>query len=343
MIAVGIQSGTSADGIDAVIAKDVLGKPQIVEAVCVNYRSSTRRAILSAQGVREVAQLNHDVAREFVNAIKKLLSRTKLRPDVIGSHGQTIMHIPGVSSLQIGSPALIAAWTGIPVAADFRSDDIAVGGEGAPFAPLLDQILLKGHPGTAAALNLGGIANVTILVNGKATCAYDVGPANAMIDAAMRLLYAKDSDRNASVARSGKINGALVGTILRHPYFRKASPKTTGPEEFGMDYVTSLRKKFPHIRKQDFIASVTAASSESIAREIQKFSPDKLYVSGGGVKNPLLVGALGAYEIFSHSDFKEALLFAVLGAMRLNNVAADLRRITGAQRPKILGGLWTPN
>jgi len=343
MMAVGIQSGTSADGIDAVLVKDVLEKPQIVEALCIKYRSKTRRAILSAISAREVAQLNRDIACEFAGAIKKLLSKTNLRPSVIGSHGQTIMHIPGVSSLQIGSPAMIAAMTGIPVAADFRSDDIAVGGQGAPLVPILDQILLKAHRGTVAALNLGGIANVTILVNGKTKCAYDIGPANAMIDAAMRLFYGKDCDRNAAVALSGLPNHALLQMIDRHPYFRKSPPKTTGPEEFGIDYVTSLRKKFPRINKEDFVTSLSIASTVPILRELKKFAPTKLYVSGGGVKNPLLVGALGDFEIFPHSDFKEALLFAVLGAMRFNNIPADLRRITGAKRPKILGGLWTPN
>lgn len=337
MLAIGIQSGTSADGIDVALVRDPLTWPKIVSARTVPYRAKTREMILRAPrqgGAEEVALLDRTIGDEFAAAVNTL---PKAKVIVVGSHGQTIYHLPRVSSLQLGSPAIIAARTGLPVAADFRSSDIAAGGEGAPLVPLLDRMLFR-QVGRIAALNLGGIANVTIVADGEIEIAYDIGPANAMIDAAMRLRFGTSHDKNAARARRGKINERVVARILAHPYFRRKPPKTTGPEEFGAEFVASL----PRMKNDDLVATVTAASARAIARELARLEPDEVYVSGGGIRNPLLMAPLPGAHLLPQGDFKEAMLFAVLGAMRLKEIPADLRRVTGAKNPVILGGLWLP-
>lgn len=355
MLAVGVLSGTSMDGIDVAIVRDPATRPRILSAKTFRYSGRTTRALENSADATppRLAELNAMIAHDFAAAINRLIkssncSRALIR--IVGSHGQTVYHIPGRSSLQLGSPAIIAVKTGIPVAADFRMDDIAVGGEGAPFAPALDAILFGARSRTKriGALNLGGIANVTVLERGRIKNAYDIGPANSIIDAAMRLRYRKSCDRGGRQAASGRVHGAILSRALAHPYFRKPAPKTTGPELFGDTFVRRLSGK---LAPSDVVATMTAISAEAAARELDRLELDEVFVSGGGLRNPTLMKLLrsatsapirSTADAGVDPDFKEAVLFAHLGACRLLERPIDLTAVTGSSRPKILGGLWLP-
>ncbi len=367
--AIGVLSGTSADGIDVAVVGDAGHCPRIVAAQAIPYRRRTR--LLLARGPEldpaGMARLHRLVADDFALAVAAVLKRAGVKAAevaVIGSHGQTVWHIPRVMSLQIGSPAILAAVLGIPVAADFRPDDIAVGGEGAPFAPVLDRMLLgalsrgalpermRGGTRRLGALNLGGISNLTVVAKGEVEAAWDLGPANGPLDVVARGELGRSCDRDARVALRGRVDRTLLSRALRHPYFQKRAPKSTGLEEFGEAFVRGLRASRRTLSTADLLATLVELSALTTARELAKAGLETVYVSGGGWHNPLLRQRLvalaspvilrSAAELGIDPDFKEAVLFAVLGWKRLQEEPVDLRAVTGATRPKILGGLWLP-
>jgi anhydro-N-acetylmuramic acid kinase len=357
--AVGVLSGTSADAIDVALVRDARRAPRIVAALAIPYSHPVKARLhdFASLSARDVADLHRDLGERFARAVMRLLARAgvdRRKVAVIGSHGQTIMHVPGRSTLQIGAPAVIAARTGIPVAADFRLDDIAVGGQGAPFAPILDRLLLgpRSRRRRLAALNLGGIANVTIIENNRILAAYDIGPANTLIDLVMRRDFGMPFDRAGKVAAAGTVNDALLNLILKHPYFRRRPPKSTGPELFGREF---LKERAQSVRETDpaaLVATLTEATALSVANDLMSWKVRGVFVSGGGCRNPILMHRLkkllapsaleNSAALGVDSDFKEAVLFAHLGSLRLHETPVDLRAVTGAKRPKILGGLWLP-
>lgn len=356
MLAIGVLSGTSMDGIDTAIVRDAATKPRIVAARTYPYARETVGLLMKASsaGPEKIAMLHAAIAEDFAGSINKLIRESRIprqKIRVIGSHGQTVHHIPGRSSLQLGSPAIIAERTGITVAADFRMDDIAAGGEGAPLVPVLDLLLFAkcARGKRVGILNLGGIANITVLANGAIECAYDIGPANSIVDAAVRRGWSRNFDRDGRIASRGRVKDAELIKALSHPYFGKKPPRTTGPELFGGDFVERFARRIADPR--DLVATMTAVSAEATARELNRLKLDEVYVSGGAVHNPVFMdrmGRLARPRILNTSvagldpDFKEAVLFAHLGALRLRERAVDLTRVTGAKRPKILGGLWRP-
>lgn len=366
--ALGALSGTSADGIDVAVVSDPGGRPRIAAAKSFSYRPRTR-ALLALGGALDpagVAKLHRYIADDFVLAARAVLKMARVKAAdvaVVGSHGQTIWHIPRVMSLQLGSPAVLSAMLGIPVAADFRPDDIAVGGEGAPFAPILDQMLLGAlsrdpAPGRQAgsrrigALNLGGISNLTIVAGGDVEAAWDLGPANGPLDAVARRELHRACDRDAAEARRGRVDPSLLARALDHPYFRRRAPKSTGLEEFGDEFVRGMRRSKRGVSTADFLATLVELAAETTARELVRARLETVYVSGGGWHNPLLRERLAALaapvvlrsvsDLGLDPDFKEAVLFAVLGWKRLKEQPVDLRTVTGATRAKVLGGLWLP-
>jgi anhydro-N-acetylmuramic acid kinase len=358
-LAIGVLSGTSADAIDVALVRDAARAPRIVETLAMPYPRGVKARLhdFGALTARDVAELHRDLGELFARAVNRLLERAGVereRVDVIGSHGQTIMHIPGRSTLQIGAPAVIAARTGIPVAADFRLDDIAVGGEGAPFAPALDRLLLvrRSRGRRLAALNLGGIANATVIEDGRIRAAYDIGPANTLIDAVMRREFRKAFDRAGRIAAAGRVNEPLLNRVLSHPYFRLRPPKSTGPELFGERFLDECARASRVRDPRNLVATLTEATARSVARDMKRLRVRGVFVSGGGCRNPVLMRRLKTLlapipiedtsALGIDPDFKEAVLFAHLGMLRLLARPVGLGAVTGAVRPKILGGLWEP-
>lgn len=384
ILVLGMMSGTSADGIDVALVR-ISGQPaspraRLVAFADFSYPHAVRDAVLRlANGAttttREISQLNSRVGEAFANAALRACKRFRISPQrisLIGSHGQTIYH-QGVatpflgarvsSTFQIGEPALIAERTGITTIADFRPADIAAGGQGAPLVPFVDYFLYRDPHIARIALNLGGIANLSVIPAGAMpgdVLAFDTGPGNMIIDALAshfsrgRLRF----DRNASFARRGHLDSALLTQLLAHPYFRKSPPKTAGREEFGAEYTARLiaLAKRRRVASADLIHTATAFTAASVAQACATFvfprirGVKELIVAGGGARNPLLIAYLAAFlpslKIIPASAFgafgvsadaKEAFAFAVLAYVAFHQHANNLPSATGARHPAILG------
>jgi anhydro-N-acetylmuramic acid kinase len=360
MIVAGIMSGTSLDGIDVAIV-DVKGRRfRVLSFWTVPYPANVRRAILSASGAADIARLHFLLGELYAEAI----GRGKPRPELIACHGQTIHHEGEpvaclgrriASTLQIGAAAVIAERTGLPVVSDFRPRDIAAGGRGAPLVPYVDYLLFRHPRRSRVALNIGGIANITVIPAGarpEQVIAFDTGPGNMVIDALAgehsggRFHY----DRGGRLAARGRIHRGLLEELLSDPYYGKRPPKTAGREQYGRAFVERLLKtRLPHL---DLIATATALTAATVALGIRRFAPapaDELIVSGGGARNPQIMNYLAAFlpevKLATSSDFgidtgaKEAIAFAILGYETWRRRPANLPSATGARHPVVLGSI----
>jgi anhydro-N-acetylmuramic acid kinase len=343
----GLISGTSVDGIDVAVV-DIGDSIQVVATATVPYPPEIREAILSVSNslthTATIARLNFLLGELFAEALGSTgvpLDTIKL----IGSHGQTIFHEGEpveflgrkiASTMQIGEAAIIAERTGIETIADFRPADMAAGGKSAPLAPFLDYQLFH-HPEQArVALNIGGIANITVMpANAKpdAVIAFDTGPGNMLMDA-----VAPPFDRDGERARAGKVNAALLERLLADPYYRRAPPKTSGREQYGDEFVR---------RTNIDIATATELTARTIALAIGRYPETReVIVSGGGAHNSYLmerIPALVNARVTTSAEFgigvdaKEAILFAVLAYETFHGRAGNLPSATGARKPMILG------
>lgn len=369
----GLISGTSVDGIDVAIV-DITGagprtRIKLRAFSTVPYPRRVRAALLAvcnAQqvSVAEISQLNFLVGELFGRAVVKVCadSRIPLRSlDLIGSHGQTIYHqgfasdthgLRVASTLQIGEPALIAERTGVTTVADFRTADMAAGGLGAPLVPFMDYIVYR-HPRRGrAALNIGGIANVTLIPAGakpQQVLALDTGPGNMVMDALVDHFSGGQQrfDRDGGMAARGRINAALLARLLRHRFFRQPPPRTAGREEFGREFVASLLRET--LAPEDLLATATALTAHSIAGAVRRFARGPIHdlvVSGGGVHNSFLMRLLAAElpmrvltaEQFGFpGDAKEAILFAILAYHTYRRIPCNIPSATGARHAAILG------
>ena len=336
MKVLGLMSGTSADGITATLMET--GPPmKILEHHTRPFSARSRLRILALRdaSVSEISSAHFWLGEEFARTAVKI----KGRFDLIGSHGQTIWHEPGRSTLQIGEPAVIAEKTGVTVVADFRPADIAAGGEGAPLVPYFDRAFF-GRSRKRAILNIGGIANVTFPSTGLA---FDTGPGNCLLDDAVRVMGKGFYDKNGKMARTGWVDRALLKKWKAHPYFRKKPPKSTGRELFSPDWVG----KNPD---EGTVATLTLLTAETIARAIEKSAPEGLrevVVSGGGVYNRTLMEHLDAllWPVVVRSSqmygldplAKEAAAFALLAHASLLGQAGNIPASTGAKRSVVLG------
>ena len=363
MRVIGITSGTSFDAIEALLVDfamdgDLL-RAQLVEHRSVGYPAQVHDSIASVlppatTTVEEVCKLDVAIGQVFASVAADLAEAHE-PVDVICSHGQTVFHwVEGraaLGTLQLGQPAWIAERTGATVVSDIRNRDIAAGGQGAPLACLLDILLLGKHPPQRlGALNLGGIANVTVLGPDDDPVAFDTGPANALIDAAMSWVSGGHEayDHGGALAASGHADLALVRRLLNEPYFSLPPPKSTGKELFNLDYVTS-RLGPERLAPADLVASVTTATGESIAAALAPFGLAELFVSGGGMRNPTLMAELRWHlpgvrfrtteELGVPEAAKEALLFAVIGYFSVCGLTASVPSCTGASHASVLGSL----
>ncbi|NNF58645.1 MAG: anhydro-N-acetylmuramic acid kinase [Rhodothermaceae bacterium] len=379
-IVAGLMSGTSLDGVDAVIVR-VQGSGRALELttlafVSQAYDGAIREALhwaveVERSDVRLVSQLHVRLAHVFADVVEAALREVGLATvdlDLVGSHGQTVQHVPDAepvagnptrSTLQLGCPATLAVRLGTPVVSDFRAADMALGGQGAPLVPYLDDALFASAEETRGLLNLGGIANLTVLPKGSgpdAIVAFDTGPSNMLIDALAQRLFDRPYDASGALASQGTPDDALVDRLLGEAYFQREPPKSTGREAFGGAYVERLLKAGP-TAPHDLLATVTALTARSVYDAYQRFvSPhhrlDRLIASGGGVHNaglmrqlealfaPIPVETTTAYGL--DPDAKEAGLFAVLAHEWANGVPTNVPSVTGASRPALLGSLTMP-
>ena len=370
----GLMSGTSADGIDAVIVDiDPPGKVRLLGFETFPYPPEVRRALFRLFDARtgrvdEICHLNFLLGELFAEAVIRLSRRQRvpLRSiDLVGSHGQTIHHLPQPrraggrrirSTLQIGEPSVIAERTGITTVADFRPRDIAAGGQGAPLVAYVDWVLLR-HPRLNRAVqNIGGIANVTYLAAGaeaEKVLAFDTGPGNMILDRLAHLASAGrlTCDRDGKLAAAGKVRQPLLRELMRHPYLRRRPPKSTGRETFGADFADRLWRRWAgRMSPADLIATLTAFTAASIGDAYRRFLPgkvDEAILCGGGARNPTLVAMLRQHlaparvrivdELGIDAEAKEAVAFAVLAAATIRGQAGNLPSATGARRPVVLG------
>jgi anhydro-N-acetylmuramic acid kinase len=380
MFVLGIMSGTSADGIECALAR-ISGAPprlnaQFLDHCSVNFPPAVRTEILrvaeqAAITAGDLSQLNFRLGELFADAALNACRQFRISPSrisLIGSHGQTIFHqgrrvpylgSPTASTLQIGEASVIAARTGITTIADFRPADIAQGGQGAPLVPYADG-LLYAHPKLGrVSLNLGGIANITVIpAAGKPAqiFAFDTGPANMLIDALVSHFTRgrQRFDKDARLAQSGRSIPALVDELMRDPFLKIAPPKSTGREYYGRAYlkkVLALGRKH-RAKPADLVRAATIFTALSVVDALHRFVLPKikihqLIVSGGGAHNPLihaqLSAALSGIEVVRsdnfgvHADAKEAFAFTLLAYETFHRRPANLPSATGARRPTILG------
>lgn len=374
---IGLMSGTSADGIDAALI-DVSGTQEalnwdVVAFLELPYPASVREEILAlcdAQKGRvdQVCAMNVALGEWFAEAALEVCRVAQVDPtevDAIGSHGQTIHHLPHAqmvadkvvrSTLQIGDPAVIAERTGITTVADFRTRDMAVDGQGAPLVPLVDYMLFRSPDKGRALLNIGGIANVTVLPKGcdiEDVFAFDTGPGNMVIDGVVTAVTQGEMafDKDGAIAKKGEPLQSVVEGLMAHPFFEKHPPKSTGRELFGQSMVAQIIQASDVA--EDVVATATAWTATSIADALRRFvrpvcQIDELVVSGGGAKNPVLMALLSdvlqlnvmsSDDLGLRSDAKEAVAFAILAYQTINGRVGNVPRVTGASRPVVLGSI----
>jgi len=366
---IGLMSGTSHDGLDAALVEIKSNPLKIIlkNHIHIPYDLSLRNRIHSAFNgtTQEICRLNFELGEVFSQGVKSLLKQSNVSYkdiDCVASHGQTIYHIPpdnfnSGSTLQIGESAIIAERTGILVISDFRPRDMAAGGQGAPLVPMADYILFGA--GNKAVLNIGGMANVTIVSDSiDKIIAFDTGAGNSLIDETLRL-YSNGTitfDNNGEIARNGQLNIPLLETLLNNPYFKKTPPKSTGRELFGSDYAKDiLSKNIENMSIGDIISTLTHFTAITIIEAIVPYNPDEVIVTGGGVYNSFLMELIkngfrdkGVKEINQINKYgippeaKEAVSFAILGYLTLNHLPSNVPSATGASRSVVLGKITLP-
>ena len=369
-ILVGLMSGTSLDGISAAVVR-FAGTPQdrvLFELLGFSVReySAAERGVLQRALERgtpeDYCRLGFDLGGMLASAATDVLAEAGIaRGDVaaIASHGQTIWHIPGHSTWQLGETAVIAERTGVSVIGDFRVRDMAAGGQGAPLVPIADALLFASPEHWRALQNIGGIGNVTVVPPGGAldgVRAFDTGPGVAVIDGVVRALVPGLAfDRDGELARRGTPIAGVVDTFLAEAYFSTPPPKSTGRELFTSEYVkrfiAACRESPARATPEDIIATAVSFTARSIADAYRRFIPEpvrEVLVSGGGAKNPVLFDALLAElsipvrrfeEIFFDGEAKEAVAFALMGYLHLLGEPGNVPGATGARGPRILGKL----
>lgn len=353
----GIMSGTSIDGVDFVkikIEKKNL-KCQFIGMQSFKFPLDLKKKILAAahneKSVHFLSELNHDLGRFYAQCFKELKPKLK-KIDVIGLHGQTVHHKGRHSTLQIGEPSYLSAEAKKPVISNFRSADIAVGGEGAPLAPFFHQTVFGKKKKITSVHNLGGISNLSLIKDGKLILAFDTGPANILIDEEIRKFShgKRNYDANGMLASKGKVHNELLIKMLDYPYFFKLPPKSCGREDFGKSFYVQFEKDLNLLKLEDRVATLTELTVQSIAKSYQKFCkpyPTEIIFCGGGTKNSYLMKRLQDELASSRvttvdqlgwpTESIEGAAFALLAACTWWKKPSNLPQSTGAKKKVILG------
>lgn len=354
---IGIMSGTSMDGADAVLVQMQAGQWQSAVAhAFVPYADELKQDLLALQNqgddeLHRSQLLAQQLSHLYAQVVQQLLQQQQLTPDeitAIGCHGQTIRHAPEHGySIQLVDLALLAELTGILTIGDFRSRDLAAGGQGAPLVPAFHQALFTSKTETRVVLNIGGIANISVLPPNAPAFGFDTGPGNMLMDAWMQHIWQLPYDENGNKAAQGQLLPDLLHQLLSHPYFMQPPPKSTGRELFSLAYLQTLLtgEENPH----DVLRTLIAFTANSIAQEIQRSASDvqHVYLCGGGIANHTLVAhlqqqlphaVLSSTSVLNlHPQWVEAAAFAWLAACWVNRLPSNPHYATGAQRPCVLG------
>ncbi|AJC66687.1 MULTISPECIES: anhydro-N-acetylmuramic acid kinase [Dickeya] len=364
---IGVMSGTSLDGVDVVLA--AIDEHTVAQqaSYCHPIPPEIRQTILSmnqgqAVTLSELGRLDTRLGALFADAVQALLRQTGLSAGditAIGCHGQTVWHEPdgdAPCTMQIGDGNRIAAVTGITTVGDFRRRDMALGGQGAPLVPVFHHALLQHPVERRIVLNIGGIANISVLAPGKAVKGYDTGPGNMLLDAWIWRNRAQPYDNDAAWALTGQVDNRLLSRMLADPYFGLAAPKSTGREYFNLTWLerqlASFARLYPErLRPEDVQATLVALTAESIAEQVLLTGGcERVLVCGGGARNPLLMSQLSArlpgIEVCPTDNFgirgddMEALAFAWLAFRTLSGLPGNLPSVTGASRETVLGAIY---
>ena len=352
---VGVMSGTSLDGIDVALCEIDSQNCKVIKSLEYPFKHDLKAEILNTIetqiSLKQLGELNIKLGVLFSKAINKLLIGVdKNSINAIGLHGQTLWHEPDSEfpfSMQLGDPSIVVAKSGIKVVADFRSMDIANGGQGAPFAPAFHQFLFADLKEKTAVLNIGGMANLTLL--GKEVRGWDTGCGNVLLDMWMTQTQNKAYDKDGLFAQSGIVNMELLNSMLDDPYFKKLPPKSTGREYFNTSWFASHLPVFQTLNNEDIQRTLLELTARSIAKDVKTNSIELLIVCGGGAKNGFLMQRLQELtkiEVTSSDtlgvdgDSLEAMAFAWLAYKRIHNEEVDLKSVTGATKNSLLGGIY---
>ncbi len=367
---IGVMSGTSLDGIDTALVEISEKEAKLLFGDSFPIPKAIKQAVLDiALGQNttliDVGELDRALGQLYSDAVLQLLSRANVKASeitAIGNHGQTVFHQPDGASpftMQLGDANIISVRTGITTVADFRRKDIALGGQGAPLVPAFHRTIFEPQDSSIVVLNIGGIANISVLIPDTPTLGYDTGPGNMLLDA----WYAKhkstqtglDYDKDGLFATSGKVIPELLTILCNNQYFSLAAPKSTGRELFNLPWLIS---KLDHIETplspEDVQATLAEFTAVTIADEVRKYqhgAQPQLLVCGGGSKNPLLMNRLtellADWQVATtdakgiSSDYMEAIAFAWLAYRRINHLPSNLPEVTGASRPASLGVIYS--
>lgn len=357
-------SGTSVDGIDAVLVKSGGDGGEVVCHLFSTFPDGLDKELLSLQqtpycSLKTLGQLDHRLGCCYAATVRELLDKAGVQAQqisAVGCHGQTVFHDPQGTypfTMQIGDPNLIAEKTGIPVVSDFRRMDIAFGGDGAPLAPLLHQALFSSKNEVRVVLNLGGIANMTVLHPEKPVRGFDNGPANCLMDSWIQ--YHQPNmrfDDKGSWAASGRVDESLLDEMLYNAYFKLSSPKSTGKELFSMQWLKDHLASYPDLAPEDVQATLCELTVTAVSQDILQYVPEAsgVYVCGGGAHNLHLMQRLSALlpgkkvvstdQLGMPVEHVEAAAFAWLARCRMEGIPGNIPSVTGARKATLLGCLY---
>jgi len=363
---IGLMSGTSVDGIDAVVADFSAARPALLAAGTTAYTPQLREQLLatldnpSRVSLQSLGQLDAALGDAFARTALAIAAEAGLpmaQISAIGSHGQTLFHAPSANppfSMQVGDASRIAAKTGVTTVADFRRRDIAEGGQGAPLVPAFHRALFSEPSLSRAILNIGGISNLTLLPAAAGPVSgFDTGPGNLLLDAWIGKHRSQPFDRDGEWARSGNCHDSLLECLLQHPYFAQPPPKSTGRELFSLRWLENLlRSDFQALAANDVQATLAEFTAATIAGALARFAPamDEVSVCGGGAHNSFVMQRLAALlpdcrlnttaALGLHPDWVEATAFAWLARETLEGRPGNLPGVTGARRPVVLGAIY---
>lgn len=358
MIIAGLMTGTSLDGIDVAVCDVDDNGVRLLSFATSPYSEATLDLVTLAMrgeaSTQQLCDLPFALAADYASVIPTV------GIDAVGIHGQTIWHNPPISTWQAGSGSALATRLGVPVVHDFRAADVAAGGQGAPLVPIFDWLMFRSTEVDRIALNIGGIANITLLPHDAqldTLRAFDTGPGNILIDSAAKQTFGKRFDDGGSIAAAGRIIPAMLAHLKSLPFFALDPPKSTGRELFNDAFVTEMHRQFQHpsAPSEDFVTTLTEVVAWSITDHIQRLQPttQELVCSGGGVHNTFLMQRIAHYlpdvrimtsdeAVNIPADAKEAMCFSYLTWLTLHGLPGNVPSVTGANRRVVLGSVSDP-